>query len=158
MSSTLALFVTLVFVAWLFRHDFLQKPNVTGALWIPYLWLFIGGTKAVTEWLDIFGLHWGGTSADEGSPVDALFTFGLIGAGLYVVHQRRVSLVEFMRNNQWVTIYLAYCFLAILWSDMPLVAFKRWIKLFGQPVMVLVVLTEPDPKEALIRLLKRCAY
>ena len=49
-------------------------------------------------------------------------------------------------------------FLAIFWSDFPLVSFKRWIKILGHPVMVLILFTEPDPKEALVRLMKRCTY
>src|SRR5207249_4930608 len=40
----------------------------------------------------------------------------------------------------------------------PFVAFKRWIKVLGHPIMALIVLTEPDPLEALTRLIKRCAY
>jgi exopolysaccharide production protein ExoQ len=158
MPSIVASFIYLSGVAWLFRRDFRERPNVTAALWLPFFWVFISGSRFVSQWLAMFGLNLGGSSVEEGSPVDAIFFFGIIGAGLYVLHQRRVSLAEFMRNNQWVTIYLAYCFLAIVWSDYPLVAFKRWIKLFGQPVMVLIVLTEPDPMEALTRLFKRCAY
>jgi O-antigen ligase len=53
---------------------------------------------------------------------------------------------------------LLYCFISIAWSDFPFIAFKRWIKILGHPIMALIVLTEPDPKEALIRLMKRCAY
>jgi O-antigen ligase len=37
-------------------------------------------------------------------------------------------------------------------------AFKRWIKILGHPIMALIILTEPDLEEALIRLMKRCAY
>ncbi len=47
---------------------------------------------------------------------------------------------------------------AHFWSDFPFVAFKRWIKVLGHPIMALIVLTEPDPLEALTRLMKRCAY
>jgi O-antigen ligase len=158
MTPVLATIIVLAFVAWLFRRDFRERPNVTGALWLPFLWVFISGSRFPSGWADILGLRLGGTSVDEGSPVDALFFFFLIMAGIHVLHRRRVNLGEFIRNNRWVTIYLAYCFVAILWSDIPLVALKRWIKLFGQPVMVLVLLTEPDPMESLARLLKRLAY
>ncbi len=158
LPTSLALLIYLGFVVWLFRRDFREKPNVTGALWLPYLWVFISGSRFVSEWLAIFGLRVGGVSVEEGSPVDAVFFFGLIAGGLYVLHRRRVSLALFLRNNPWVAIYLAYCFLAVLWSDYPFVAFKRWTKLFGQPVMVLIVLTEPDPMEAFVRLFKRLAY
>ena len=54
--------------------------------------------------------------------------------------------------------FIVYCLLSILWSDFPFVSFKRWIKVLGHPIMVLVIFTEPDPKEALVRLMKRCAY
>jgi len=158
LPSQLAVLIYLGFVAWLFVRDIREKPNVTAALWLPYIWIFISATRFVTQWLAVFGLNVGGTSVEEGSPIDALIFFGLIASGVYVLHQRRVSLSEFIRNNQWVTIYLAYCLLAIVWSDYPLVAFKRWTKLFGQPIMVLILLTEPNPMESLIVLLKRSAY
>jgi len=54
--------------------------------------------------------------------------------------------------------FLLYCFIAIFWSDFPFVAFKRWIKVLGHPIMALIILTEPDPNEALVRLMKRSAY
>jgi exopolysaccharide production protein ExoQ len=79
-------------------------------------------------------------------------------AGLYILHQRRVSLTKIVQNNQWLTIFLLYCFISIIWSDFPVVALKRWIKVLGHPIMALIVITEPDPGEALIRLMKRCAY
>jgi O-antigen ligase len=47
---------------------------------------------------------------------------------------------------------------SIAWSDFPFVAFKRWFKVLGHPIMALIILTEPDPEEALSRLMKRCAY
>jgi O-antigen ligase len=54
-------------------------------------------------------------------------------------------------------VFLVYCALAITWSDFPFVAFKRWIKTLGQPIMVLIILTEPDRLEALRRVMKRTA-
>jgi O-antigen ligase len=158
MPRQLALLIYLSGVVWLFRRDFREKPNITGALWLPFFWVVISGSRFVSQWLAIFGLNLGGTSVEEGSPLDAFIFFVLILSGLYVLNQRRLNLSEFIQNNRLVTIYLAYCFLAIMWSDYPFVSFKRWIKLFGQPVMVLILLTEPDPVESLTRLLKRCAY
>jgi O-antigen ligase len=115
-------------------------------------------SRFVSEWLSIFGWKMGAISLEEGSPIDATVTFALIAAGLYVLHQRRVNLSKVIRNNQWLTIFLLYCLISIVWSDFPFVAFKRWIKVLGHPIMALVVLTEPDPAEALVRLMKRCAY
>lgn len=158
MPPIVAAFLYLAALFWLLRRDLRAKPGVSAAVWLPFFWVFISGSRFVSEWLALFGLNLGGSSVQEGSPVDAVFFFGIIASGLYVLHRRQVNWSEFMRHNQWVTIYLAYCFLSILWSDYPFVAVKRWVKLFGQPVMVLILLTEPDPVEALTRLLKRCAY
>ncbi len=158
MPPIVATVVYLTGVAWLFRRDFRQHANVTAALWLPFFWVVISGSRFVSEWLAIFGLNFGGGAVEEGSPIDAIIFFILIGVGLQVLYKRRVSLQTFVQHNRWVTLYLCYCLLAIVWSDFPFVAFKRWIKLFGQPVMVLILLTEPDPLEALARLMKRVAY
>ena len=100
----------------------------------------------------------GAASVEEGSPLDAWFYFALIAAGFCVLNKRQVRLSEIVRNNAWLIVFLLYCFISIVWSDFPFVAFKRWIKILGHPIMALIVLTEPDPEEALIRLMKRCAY
>ena len=159
MPSSLALFATLVFIGFLFARDFRQRPNVTGALWLPFLWIVIGpGSRFLSQWLAIFGLQAGGITVEDGSPIDAAFYLILILSGLFVLQRRRVSLLGFIRKNRWLAFYLGFCLLAIFWSDFPYVSFKRWIKLAGDPVMALIVLTEPDVLEALPQLMKRCAY
>ncbi len=158
MPPIVATIVYLGFIAWLFRRDIRQQRGVTGALWIPVIWLTIIGSRFVSEWLSLFGLPFGSVNLEEGSPLDAVVFGLLIVSGLCVLSRRRVTLSEVVRNNRWLTVFLVYCFLAILWSDFPLVALKRWLKVLGHPIMVLVLLTEPDPEEAIIRLFKRCAY
>src|SRR5438477_7685082 len=82
----------------------------------------------------------------------------MIIAGYCVLLKRQVRLPEVVLNNGWLIAFLLYCFISIAWSDFPFVAFKRWIKILGHPIMVLIVLTETYPEEALTRLMKRCAY
>ena len=154
----LALFLTLAFIVFLFRRDIRESPNVTPALWIPTLWMFLVASKPPTYWLRLASIPIVVGSREEGNPVDAAVFLSLTLAGLYVLNQRGVSLSEFAQNNQWLTIFFIYCFLAIFWSDFPFVSFKRWIKIIGHPVMVLVILSEPDPIETVVRLFKRVAY
>jgi exopolysaccharide production protein ExoQ len=159
LPPSIAFWLTLAVIAFLFRRDIRQKPNVTGALWLPLIWLVIACSRGLSQWLNIFGLPVGGAvSVEEGSPLDAWFFFFLIVAGVYVLSQRQVRLSEIVRNNQWLTIFLLYCMVSIIWSDFPFVAFKRWIKILGHPIMALVILTEPNPDQAIKTLLKRCAY
>jgi O-antigen ligase len=159
LPPSLALLLTLALIAWLFRRDIREKPDVSGALWLPLLWLVLGCSRSVTQWLNIFGLPVSGAaSVEEGSPLDACFYFALIIAGSCVLIKRQVRLSEIISNNGWLMFFLLYCFISIAWSDFPFIAFKRWLKILGHPIMALIVLTEPDFEEALIRLMKRCAY
>jgi exopolysaccharide production protein ExoQ len=158
MRPTLASVLTVGFIVLLFRRDFREKPNVTSAIWIPTLWMLLIASRPPTVWLRIAGLPILGGSLEEGNPLDATVCLALTLAGLCVLNQRGVSLSEFVRNNQWLTIFFIYCFIAILWSDLPFMSFKRWIKIIGHPIMVLVIFSEPDPMEAVVRLLKRVAY
>jgi exopolysaccharide production protein ExoQ len=158
MSPNVALLLTLAFIAVLFWRDFREKPDVTGALWIPTLWMFFIASRPPTAWLRILGLPILGGSLEEGNPLDATVFLILTLAGLYILYKRRVSLSEFVRNNQWLLLFFLYCLLAIFWSEFPVVSFKRWLKIIGHPIMVLVIFSEPDPMGALVRLFKRIAY
>jgi Lipid A core - O-antigen ligase and related enzymes len=155
----LALFLTVAFIVFLFRRDIREKPNVSGALWLPLVWLVVICSRSFSEWFNIFGLPVSGAaSVEEGSPVDVCFYLALPIAGFCVLSKRQLHLSEIVRNNGWIIAFFLYCFISIAWSDFPFRAFKQWTKIFGHPIMALIVLTEPNPKEALKRLMKRCAY
>src|SRR5437868_10907915 len=118
MPPVLAFLLTSAFVLFLFRRDVRQKPNVTSALWLPLLWVLLIGTRSATQWLSLTELV-EVSSTEEGNPLDAVIYLGLIGIGCYVLHKRQVRLTEVIRNNQWLTLFLLYCLLAITWSDFP---------------------------------------
>jgi len=158
LSPTIASCLTVACIIFLFRRDIRERPNITCALWIPLIWFLIICSRQPSEWLNTFGFQAGGTSVEEGSPFDACVYFTLIAAGAYVLSKRHVQLSVIIRQNQWLTIFFIYCLLSIVWSDFPFVAFKRWLKVLGHPIMALIVLTEPDPRAALTTLMKRCTY
>jgi O-antigen ligase len=154
----LALLATLAFIVFLFRRDLREEPQMSRALWLPLIWMFLLGSRFVSQWLNIFGFSLGAATLEEGSPLDALTFLVLLIAGIRVLRQRGVNLAEFVQNNRVLTFFFIYCFFAIFWSDFPFVSFKRWIKILGHPIMVLIVYTEPDPEQALTRLLKWTGY
>lgn len=158
MPPLLATVLTLGFIAWLFRRDMRLEQSTTSALWVPFIWIFLCSSRGVSEWLTTFtGIRFGG-ALEEGSPIDRLFWIIMILAGIGILRRRQVQLSTLMRNNQWLAAFLIYCLLAVLWSDFPFVALKRWIKVLGNPIMVLIIMTEPDPKRAFVTVMKRCAY
>jgi exopolysaccharide production protein ExoQ len=159
LPASMASCLTVAFIIFIFRRDIREKPDVTGALWLPLIWVVIACSRALSQWLNIFGLPVSGAvSVEDGSPLDAWFFFCLIAVGSCVLVKRQVRVSEVIRDNRWLIIFLLYCFISIAWSDFPFVAFKRWIKILGHPIMALIVLTEPNLEQAVKTLLKRCAY
>jgi O-antigen ligase len=155
----LALAATIVGCAFLIWRDSRRTPGLSGALWLPIIWFFLVGSRFFSQWLSLFGLPGGETgSLEDGNPIDAVFFAVLIAAGIVVLYRRRVALSEIARQNVWLTVFLVYCLLAILWSDFPFIAFKRWIKILGHPVMALIILTAGNHLEAVRRVLKRTTY
>lgn len=158
MPPILAALLTLGFIIYLFRRDIREKPNVTPALWLPTIWMMIIGSRLIGQWLTLCGLSFAGKSDAEGNPVDAIVFLALNLAGIRVLYRKQATLAEIVRNNRWLAVFFLYCFLSVFWSDLPLVALKRWIKEVGMPVMALIILAEPDPEEALWTVMKRSAF
>src|SRR5436190_18092686 len=154
----LAAFLTVALIVFLFRRDIRENPNVSGALWLPIIWLFLSCSRNLTLWLKLSGLPVSPGSVEEGSPLDACFYLVLATASIWVLSQRQVDLSEIVSNNGCLFAFFLYCFISVVWSDFSLISFKQSIKILAHPMMALVVLTEPDFKEALTRLMKRCAY
>ncbi|MBV8587848.1 MAG: O-antigen ligase family protein [Verrucomicrobia bacterium] len=156
MPPAIALSLTLALICFLFWRDSRENSKVSSAVWIPLIWVFLTGSKFVSQWLTLSQPTY--VMPDEGSPIDAAVFLGLIVAGLYVLRRRQVTLREFRKYNVWITIFLLYCLVSVIWSDFPFIAVKRWIKVVALPIMVLVVLTDPNRKEAICRLFKRSGY
>lgn len=159
MPPILALLLTVALIVYLFWRDRQHMQNVTPALWLPLAWFLVITTRTPSQWCIMFGFHPpGGGDVESGTPFDAIIFFALILGGLYVLQQRRIKLADVARYNRLLIVFFVYCFLACLWSESPFVAFKRFIKVLGHPILALVILTEPDPEEALYLVLKRTAY
>src|SRR5437870_1930094 len=159
MSASIATVVCGFVILALFLFDRDRKSRVSSALWIPVVWLSMGASRAVSQWLGRVGPA---ASAEdlylEGSPLDAFILAGLLAAGLAVLFARRRSARTFLRANGPLLVFFFYCAVSVLWSDYPFVAFKRWTKAFGDLVMVLVVLTDPDPSASVKRVLARSGF
>jgi exopolysaccharide production protein ExoQ len=157
MPPSLALALTLVGIAVLIARDVRLTRGVSHAIWIPLLWMAIISSRSVTEW--IYGdAAASGDAFLDGSPLDRAVFMALIAAATAVLVSRSVSLTRFARQNPWLTAFFIYGLVSVIWSDFPFVAFKRWYKVVGHVVMVLVVFTEREPLQAFMALFRRCAY
>ncbi len=154
MPPVLASFLTTIFIILLFRRDNLRYGDVPSALWIPIIWMTITGSRFVSQWLNL-GSH---SAEQEGTVIDVIFFLSLILFGAKILIDRKINFTQLIKHNIGLSFFLAYCFISIIWSDDPLVATKRYIKILGHPIMALIILTEPNPGEALRILMKRIAY
>lgn len=149
MPKQLALFSFILFILWLFIRDKKLHPMTSWALWIPLLWIMIIGSRPVSAW---FGAGINVESPEEyleGSPFDRNVFLALIIAALLVLLLRRVNWRLLFASNRWLVLFFIYFGISVFWSDYPFVSFKRWTKDVGNIAMVLIILTEVDPAQAL---------
>ena len=147
-------YVSLILALFLLERD--SGRHTSSALWIPVIWLSICASRWVSQWLGVVGSEDRG--ALEGNPLDALIFSGLLALGLMVLIARRQRVSVFLRTNWPLLAFLAYCGLSAIWSDYPLPSFKRWTKAVGDLVMILIVVTDPDPTAAIKRFFSRPAF
>jgi len=156
MAPRLALLAGYICIFWLIARDVKRRPGLSKALWIPLLWVVILGSRPVSLWSGDAGEAI--ANVEDGSPLDRLVFQLLMAAGMVVLFKRRIELRRVISENKWICLYFLYLGISALWSDYPFVSFKRWIKDLGNVVMVLVILSEMDPTEAVKAVFVRCAY
>jgi exopolysaccharide production protein ExoQ len=142
----------------LFYLDRDRKARTSPAVWIPAAWMFIGASRMISQWL---GAAPSANTPDvylDGSPMDAAILTALLVGALVVLLVRGPRTAAFLRANKWILLFFLYCSVSIVWSDFPLVAFKRWTKSLGNLAMVFVVLTDANPTAALKQLFARTGF
>ena len=154
MPPSLALFLCVCFIVWLFWLDMRQRRAGSWGLLVPGLWVAILGSRSVGRW---FNLSSGATSL-EGNPVNLCVDGALILASLIILQRRAFAWGTFARSNKALILIYAYLALTSLWSFFPIPSLKRIVKDFGSVLMVLVILTEHDPFQATKLLFVRCSY
>ena len=157
MLHSIALALCSCLILYLFWMDRIRDEGVSKATWIPLIWMCIAGSRFVSNWLHL------GTPAPieifaEGSPLDRTVFLALIVAGVFVIRKRKVPWKELYASNAWVWLFFLFGLISIVWSDLPFVAFKRWVKGLGNVIMVLVILTETEPYRAMESVLRKLAF
>ncbi|MGA8985868.1 MAG: O-antigen ligase family protein, partial [Candidatus Acidiferrales bacterium] len=98
------------------------------------------------------------TNVQLDSPVDRYCYLALLVVGLIVLIHRGGKTFSQLQANWPILFYCAFCLVSVTWSDFPDVALKRWIKASGDLVMVLIIITDGEPKRALERVLSRVGF
>ncbi len=158
MPPSLALCVFFILLVALLAFDPAKDSRVSLALWVPWTWMVIVGSRLPSQWL---GADTGAAAAQglqDGDPLDRTVFLLLIVLAAAVLRSRSFRWGHFFAHNIALTALLSFCLLSVIWSDFPFVAFKRWFRDLGNYIVILVVLSDPHPLEALRTLLRRLCY
>lgn len=157
MPPLVALTVWFVLLVSLLRLDPARYPGSSLALWVPITWMFIAGSRLPSQWL---GIQVGSASQalENGNPVDRGIFFLLILLSIGILATRGFSWGAFCWRNLFLVAFLLFALLSVSWSDFPFIAFKRWFRDLGNYLVILVVVSDPNPLEAARALLRRFCY
>ena len=159
MPPPIALLLCILFILFLFKMDSKREPKVSRALWIPLIWMLAIGSRPIIFWLNLgSGITITETANISGSPIDRTLFIVLTVAAILILSKREIYWSQIMKRNFLMILFVLYCGISILWSDYPFVSFKRWVMGLGYFIMVLLVLTEANPIEALKSIFRRYSY
>jgi exopolysaccharide production protein ExoQ len=157
MSPTLALIVWLILLLVLLRLDPARQPDVSLALWVPVVWIFVVATRLPSQWF-AGQLSLASGSLEEGNPLDRTIFVILILLSIGILISRSFRWSVLVSRNLALMAFLLFALLSVLWSDFPFVAFKRWFRDLGNYLVILVVLSDPRPLDAVRTVLRRLGY
>ena len=157
MPPSLALFLWLILLLALLRSDPARQPKTSLALWLPVVWMFLVGSRLPSQWL---GGQVGQVAQEleEGNPLDRSIYLVLILLAIGVLVSRSFQWGLFFKRNLALMSFLSFALVSICWSDFPFISFKRWFRDLGSYLVVLVVLSDLRPLEAIRTILRRLSY
>jgi len=157
MPPFLALALWFVLLIALLIWDPAKDPKISPALWVSVIWMFIVGSRLPAQWLG-GSVSSAAQALEEGNPIDRTVFFVLILLAVVILMSRSFNWGEFFARNMALMVFVLFGLVSVLWSDSTLVSFKRWFRDLGPYVVILIVLSEASPLEAVRTLFRRLCY
>lgn len=158
MPSSLALLLWFVGVAVLLRFDPARETRTSLALWVPLVWMFIIATRLPSQWLGGGQIQSASQALEEGNSLDRAIFASLIVLSFVILLIRSFNWGSFLARNFFLAVFLLLALTSVMWSDFPFVAFKRWFRDLGNYLVILLVVSDPQPIEAVRTLLRRLCF
>jgi exopolysaccharide production protein ExoQ len=158
--GTIALLLCTAFVLCLLAVEMRASRALSFTVWVPTLWMMIAASRPVATWF--YGTLEIGQHADisnETGSAATQFTLTALGViGIAILVRRRFNWSGLLQYQKWLLVVLAYMFISTWWSDITLIAMKRWIRELIALVMAVLLVSEPNPIRALASVFRRSAY
>ena len=155
---TLALLTWLVLLLALLYFDPAKEPKTSVVLWVPAIWMFIIASRLPSQWLGYQVAGFAAQAFQEGNPMDRTVWVLLILAAVGILISRSFQWGNFFMRNLALIAFLSFALLSVMWSDFPYITFKHWFRDLGSYLVILVVLSDPRPLEAVRTVFRRLAY
>ena len=157
MQPWIATILTLAGISWLLFRDGRNHPDTSLGLWVATFWVGIAASKPASLWFDS-GSRQILEKEFEGSSLDRNITLALLFFGIVILVRRQINWSKLSAANRALWAFHLFALVSIFWAEYPFVAFKRLIRDVGNIVMILVILSEVDPEEAIHAVFLRCVY
>ena len=158
MDPSSALFVFIIGIGGLFFLDRENSAPTSKAVWLPVIWLWINGSRTVSEWLGMSLSQKTPSELPASSLLDQSVAGVLMLFGIIAIVRRRRDVIVLLRASWPIVLYVSFCLVSVLWSDFPGWGFKRWLRALGDLIMVLIIVTDAQPTTALRRFLSRVGF
>jgi O-antigen ligase len=158
MPAPLATCLFVGFILTLLYRSAKRGGRSSVGLFVATIWFCLIGSKPAIYWL--YGRDF---EADlnvylDGNPIDRNLFVALIAWGILILTRRSIDWRTTWARNRMLGLFFVYLLISVLWSDEPFVSFKRWIRAAGDVVMILLIITEQNPVDAIAKVYLRCAY
>jgi exopolysaccharide production protein ExoQ len=143
----------------LFYLDRRPRERTGAGLWVAFAWLFFVLSKSPAAWIQTGQtISYDGSYNLESNPINLVVYAVIILSGLIVLWARWNRVAKSLQASWPILLFYAYCGLSCAWSEYPDVVFKKWIRCLGDPIIILIILTEIEPATALKRLYARLGF
>lgn len=120
--------------------SFFKDEDLSWYILLPCLWILNTKTRFLSNW-DLYA-----TPNNQFDQIKYLIFFFI---GLYCLWHRKIAWNVIVKENIILLLFILYMGISITWSDYPFDAVKRYFKTIGMMVMILVMITEKNPCNAL---------
>ena len=143
----------------LFYLDRRPRERTGAGLWAAFAWLFFVLSKGPAAWMQSGQtISYDGSYNMDSNPINLVVFAVIILSGLFVLGARWNRVAKSLQASWPILLFYAYCGLSCAWSEYPDVVFKKWIRCLGDPIIILIILTEIEPATALKRLYARLGF
>ena len=157
MPPYLALFIWFILLLLLFYFDPAKDQKLSSGLWVPIIWMSLIASRLPSQWLGA-GQQTVASAIEEGNMLDRSIWLCLILVAMGILMSRSFDWADFIARNLALAAYLSFALVSILWADSAFVSFKKWFRDLGSYFVVLIVLSDPHPFEAVRTVLRRVCY